>query len=181
MVSDHWGQPGPGVSFSGTVEPKDWSLRLWTNIRSRARRSCRPGDRARRAAVCAEHRRQPGGRPVGDYLTCGTSSLVAFGFFATARHGLAPVLATVLPALVILGLFTFVRLVEAALVKRGPPAAHRGHPPLLLHAEPGRRRALSLARESALGLRVRGPPQLPDRTATIARFGKRTAARCIWY
>jgi len=35
-----------------------------------------------------------------------TSSLVAFGFFAAATHRLAPVLATVLPALIILGIFT---------------------------------------------------------------------------
>ena len=48
------------------------------------------------------------------YLTCVSSSLVAFGFFAAATHRLAPVVATVLPALIILGLFTFVRLVETA-------------------------------------------------------------------
>lgn len=42
-----------------------------------------------------------------------TSSLVAFGFFAAAAHRLAPVLATVLPALIILGIFTFVRLETA--------------------------------------------------------------------
>ena len=48
------------------------------------------------------------------YLTCVTGSLVAFGFFATATHRLAPVVATVLPALIILGIFTFVRLVETA-------------------------------------------------------------------
>jgi hypothetical protein len=64
-------------------------------------------------------------------------SLVAFGIFATATHGLAAVLATALPALDILGLFTFVRLVETAVEKRGPPAAHRGHPPLLRDAGPG--------------------------------------------
>ena len=43
------------------------------------------------------------------YLTCVSSSLVAFGFFAAATHRLAPLLATVLPALLILGIFTFVR------------------------------------------------------------------------
>jgi hypothetical protein len=48
------------------------------------------------------------------YLTCVSSSLVAFGFFAAATHRLAPVLATVLPALIILGVFTFVQLVETA-------------------------------------------------------------------
>jgi hypothetical protein len=48
------------------------------------------------------------------YLACVSSSLVAFGFFAAATHRLAPVVATVLPALIILGLFTFVRLVETA-------------------------------------------------------------------
>jgi hypothetical protein len=48
----------------------------------------------------------------GVYLTCVSSALVAFGFFAAATHRLAPVVATVLPALIILGIFTFVRLVE---------------------------------------------------------------------
>jgi hypothetical protein len=48
------------------------------------------------------------------YLTCVSSSLVAFGFFAAATHRLAPVVATVLPALIILGVLTFVRLVETA-------------------------------------------------------------------
>jgi hypothetical protein len=50
----------------------------------------------------------------GVYLTCVSSSLVAFGFFAAATHRLAPVVATVLPALIILGVFTFVRLVETS-------------------------------------------------------------------
>ena len=48
------------------------------------------------------------------YLTCVSSSLVAFGFFAAATHRLAPLVATVLPALIILGIFTFVRLVETS-------------------------------------------------------------------
>jgi hypothetical protein len=48
------------------------------------------------------------------YLTCVSSSLVAFGFFAAATHRLVPLVATVLPALIILGIFTFVRLVENA-------------------------------------------------------------------
>ena len=48
------------------------------------------------------------------YLTVVSSSLVAFGFFAAATHRLAPVVATVLPALIILGVFTFVRLVETS-------------------------------------------------------------------
>jgi len=48
------------------------------------------------------------------YLTCVSSAVVAFGFFAAATHGLAPVVATVLPALIILGVFTFVRLVETS-------------------------------------------------------------------
>ena len=43
-----------------------------------------------------------------------TTSLVASGFFAAATHRLAPVLATVLPALIILGIYTFVRLVETS-------------------------------------------------------------------
>ena len=46
------------------------------------------------------------------YLTCVSSSLVAFGFFAAATHRLAAVVATVLPALIILGVFTFARLAE---------------------------------------------------------------------
>ena len=48
------------------------------------------------------------------YLTCVSSSLVAFGFFAAATHRLAPVVATVLPALLVLGVFTFVRMVETS-------------------------------------------------------------------
>ena len=48
------------------------------------------------------------------YLTVVSSSLVAFGFFAAATHRLVPVVATVLPALIILGVFTFVRLVETS-------------------------------------------------------------------
>src|SRR5215831_1485685 len=48
------------------------------------------------------------------YLTCVSSAVVAFGFFAAATHGLAPVVATVLPALIILGIFTFARLVETS-------------------------------------------------------------------
>ncbi len=48
------------------------------------------------------------------YLTCVSSCLVAFGFFAAATHRLAPVVSAVLPALIILGIFTFVRLVETA-------------------------------------------------------------------
>ena len=48
------------------------------------------------------------------YLTVVSSAVVAFGFFAAAAHGLAPVVATVLPALIVLGVFTFVRLVETS-------------------------------------------------------------------
>jgi hypothetical protein len=48
------------------------------------------------------------------YLTCVSSAVVAFGFFAAATHQLAPVVATVLPALIILGVLTFVRLVETS-------------------------------------------------------------------
>jgi hypothetical protein len=48
------------------------------------------------------------------YLSCVSSSLVAFGFFAAATHRLAPVVATVLPALLVLGVFTFVRMVETS-------------------------------------------------------------------
>jgi hypothetical protein len=48
------------------------------------------------------------------YLTCVSSAVVAFGFFAAATHRLVPVVATVLPALIILGIFTFVRMVETS-------------------------------------------------------------------
>jgi hypothetical protein len=48
------------------------------------------------------------------YLTAVSSALVAFGFFSAASRHLAPVVATVLPALIILGIFTFVRLVETS-------------------------------------------------------------------
>jgi hypothetical protein len=49
------------------------------------------------------------------YLTSVSSALIAFGFFAQTTHRLAPVVATVLPALIILGIFTFVRLVETSI------------------------------------------------------------------
>jgi hypothetical protein len=48
------------------------------------------------------------------YLTVVSSAVVAFGFFAAAGHALAPVVATVLPALIVLGVLTFVRLVETS-------------------------------------------------------------------
>lgn len=48
------------------------------------------------------------------YLTSVSSALIAFGFFAQTTHRLAPVVATVLPALIILGVFTFARLVETS-------------------------------------------------------------------
>jgi hypothetical protein len=38
------------------------------------------------------------------YLTCVSSAIVAFGIFAAATHDLAPVVCTVLPALIILGI-----------------------------------------------------------------------------
>jgi len=40
---------------------------------------------------------------------------VAFGFFAAATHRLAPLVAAVVPALIVLGMFTFVRLVETSI------------------------------------------------------------------
>ena len=43
-----------------------------------------------------------------------SSDVVAFGFFAAATHRLVPVVATVLPALIILGIFTFVQMVETS-------------------------------------------------------------------
>jgi hypothetical protein len=49
------------------------------------------------------------------YLTSVSSAIVAFGFFAQTTHGLTPVVAAVLPALIILGIFTFVRLVETSI------------------------------------------------------------------
>src|SRR5215469_474095 len=58
------------------------------------------------------------------YLTCVSSAVVAFGFFAAATHRLAPVAAAVLPALIVLGVFTFVRLVET-LVSAGPTGDER--------------------------------------------------------
>jgi hypothetical protein len=65
-----------------------------------------PGDRPRRVAVGAEHHHQRGGPPIGGLPHLRVQSLVAFGFFAAATHRLAPLLATVLPALLILGIFT---------------------------------------------------------------------------
>src|SRR5262245_62279144 len=80
-----------------------------------ARRSCRPLvtehfvlQSARSTTVSEEVGRS------AVYLTCVSSAVVAFGFFAATTHTLAPVVATVLPALIILGVFTFVRLVETS-------------------------------------------------------------------
>jgi hypothetical protein len=62
------------------------------------------------------------------YLTCVSSSLVAFGFFAAATHRLAPVVATVLPALaaaVIVGVGTAVPTFGLHMLwmyRRGRPA-----------------------------------------------------------
>ena len=68
------------------------------------------------------------------YLTVVSSAVVAFGFFAAARHGLTPVVATVLPALIILGVFTFVRLVETSVenvvfLRRMEAIRHPRRPP----------------------------------------------------
>lgn len=46
------------------------------------------------------------------YLTSLSSALVAFGFVAQVARRLDPFLAAVLPALFVLGEFTFIRLVE---------------------------------------------------------------------
>jgi hypothetical protein len=73
-----------------------------------------PGDGAFRAAVRAEHHSQRGARPRGRLPHVRVQLPVAFGFFAAATRRLAPVVATVLPALIILGVFTFVRLVETS-------------------------------------------------------------------
>ena len=44
-----------------------------------------------------------------------SSALVTFGIFAAATHRLAPLVAAVVPALIVLGMFTFVRLVETSI------------------------------------------------------------------
>jgi hypothetical protein len=46
------------------------------------------------------------------YLTSVSSALVAFGFVAQVANQLDPFMAAVLPALFVLGVFTFIRLVE---------------------------------------------------------------------
>ena len=84
-------QPQPGQAFMSALVTEHFVLQ--------SARSTTTSEAVGRSAV---------------YLTCVSSSLVAFGFFAAATHRLAPVVATVLPALIILGLFTFVRLVETA-------------------------------------------------------------------
>src|SRR5262249_28400269 len=81
--------PQPGKAFMSALVTEHFVLQ--------SARSTTTGEAVGRSAV---------------YLTCVSSSLVAFGFFAAATHRLAPVVATVLPALIILGIFTFVRLVE---------------------------------------------------------------------
>lgn len=83
--------PQPGQAFMSALVTEHFVLQ--------SARSTTTGEAVGRSAV---------------YLTCVSSSLVAFGFFAAATRRLAPVVATVLPALIILGLFTFVRLVETA-------------------------------------------------------------------
>ena len=49
------------------------------------------------------------------YVMALSSSLVAMGFLSTSRELFAPFVATVLPAIFLLGLFTVVRLVETSL------------------------------------------------------------------
>jgi hypothetical protein len=48
------------------------------------------------------------------YLATVSSTLIAFGFVARDRSAFVPFAATVLPALLILGEFTFIRLVAAS-------------------------------------------------------------------
>jgi len=83
--------PQPGKAFMSALVTEHFVLQ--------SARSTTTGEAVGRSAV---------------YLTCVSSSLVAFGFFAAATHRLAAVVAAVLPALIILGIFTFVRLVETA-------------------------------------------------------------------
>ena len=75
--------PQPGQAFMSALVTDHFVLQ--------SARSTTTSEAVRRSAV---------------YLTCVSSSLVAFGFFAAATHRLAPLLATVLPALLILGIFT---------------------------------------------------------------------------
>jgi hypothetical protein len=49
------------------------------------------------------------------YLSAVSSGLVAFGFLAQGAGRLDPLVAAVLPALFILGIFTFVRLVQTSI------------------------------------------------------------------
>jgi hypothetical protein len=49
------------------------------------------------------------------YLSAVSSGLVAFGFLAQGTRQLDPFVAAVLPALFILGIFTFVRLVQTSI------------------------------------------------------------------
>jgi hypothetical protein len=75
----------------------------------------RADDRALRAAVDAQrHHREANGR-AAIYLSTVSSALVAFGFLAQVSGRLTPVVAAVLPALLILGEFTFVRLADTAI------------------------------------------------------------------
>jgi hypothetical protein len=78
------------------------------------------------------------------YLTCVSSAVVALRVSSPPQHRLAPVVATVLPALIVLGIFTFVRLVETSVENVVFLRPHRSHPPLRRGARPGGRRILRI-------------------------------------
>lgn len=66
------------------------------------------------------------------YLASVSGALVAFGFLAQTGHRLA-VVGLVLPALVILGVFTFVRLVETSVGRRPDLVVEHGQLTLAPH------------------------------------------------
>jgi hypothetical protein len=82
--------------------PWDERVAVWPteHFVLQSKRSATIGEANRRAAV---------------YLSTVSSALVAFGFLAQLSSRLGPVVAAVLPALLILGEFTFVRLADTAI------------------------------------------------------------------
>ena len=68
------------------------------------------------------------------YVFALSSSLVAMGFVAQSPDALVPFVATVLPALFVLGIFTILRMVDIAAENMPGAYRHRADPRLLPHA-----------------------------------------------
>jgi hypothetical protein len=113
---------------------EDWSFAMET-IGTQVRRACQPWRPSISCckSACSTTVSEAVGRAAVD-LTCGSSALVEFGFFAAATHSLAPAVAAVVPSFTVLGVFTFVRLVETSVKNMVYLRPHRSHPRLLRDA-----------------------------------------------